>query len=242
MATARPQGLPDSYSGIWAALAGMNENIGSRQRLASILKVSTHTIQRILVDGDVPDIAGNASRRQSLAWARTLARLAAGLNMEPLPVLKDVGFEIDRDMKALVQFELHKLSNAESPEGSPVIALAEVFLNVLGSEDSSGAKPLIKALGRYIDINRRSSSLRASDEEISEGAYCHSCLAFIKDSDSDSREYCSWCGNEDGSLKPRSDVLEIMTDWFMSWQKGLDRSEARRRAESYMQAMPAWNS
>jgi hypothetical protein len=240
--SSKPAALPGSYSGLWEALYRLNEKAGSRQRLSSILKVSTHTIQRILVDGDVPVIGDRSSRRQSLAWARTLTRLAAGLDMDPLSLLEDVGFDMNDGIGQLVESELVKLGGGETRPGSPVLALAEVLMGVLGSEGSTSAEPLTKALSRYIELNRRTSGLRARDEEISEGSYCRSCLASIEGHGSGSREYCMWCGNEDGSLKSRPEVLEIMTDWFMSWQKGLDRSEARRRAESYMQAMPAWNS
>ncbi|MBN2586371.1 MAG: hypothetical protein JXA64_05560 [Candidatus Fermentibacteraceae bacterium] len=239
--SSKPAALPDPYSGLWEALYRLNEKVGSRQRLSSILKVSTHTIQRILVDGDVPETGDRSSRRQSLAWARTLTRLAAGLEMDPLTLLEDIGFDMGDGMDQLVDSELVKLGSGETRPGSPVLTLAEVLMDVLGSQRSASAEPLSKALGRFIELNRRSSGLRATDEEISEGSYCRSCLASIEDHAPGSGDYCKWCGNEDGSLKPRLEVLEIMTDWFMSWQKGIDRQEAGRRAESYMQAMPAWN-
>ena len=52
--------------------------------------------------------------------------------------------------------------------------------------------------------------------------------------------YCRYCANEDGELRPREEVLGILTHWMQRWQGGLDETEARRRAERFMSAMPAW--
>lgn len=235
-----PEKLPEAYWDLWQALAGMNRQVGSRQRLASMLRVSTHTIQRILVDGDVPDIGGSASRRQSMAWARTLIRLADGLEMAPLPLLISVGYAADNPLTELVDTELCRLREDEPAQASPADTLAEILLDVLGETPES--MTLRRALDGYIQLRRRKRHPRASDEMISRGDYCRSCLAPLDPDDHADGDYCRWCGTEDGDLRPRSQVLEIMTDWFLSWQNGIDRKEARRRAESYMRAMPAWNS
>jgi len=240
MTLTRPLSLPESYSRLWQALSRMDEKIGSRQRLAAVLRVSTHTIQRILVDGNVPAVE-TVSRRQSLAWARTLARLAYGLDVDPVLLLKSIGYRIDSELSELVDSELCKLDDEEFQKRSPALTLAEILLDVLRSDGSLRSEHLKKALDGYIELNSRISRLRASDAGLRDGSYCRSCLAALDSDSTGSGEYCRWCSNADGSLKPRSEVLEIMTEWFQSWQNDIDRSEARRRAESYMQAMPAWN-
>ena len=58
-----PGRLPAGFREIWRALRAADEASASRQVLARDLGISTHTIQRILVDGDVPDLAGTPNTR-----------------------------------------------------------------------------------------------------------------------------------------------------------------------------------
>ncbi len=235
-----PEALPKSYRELWKALYSLDRRAGSRQRMSSLLKVSTHTIQRILVDGNVPDIGGTASRRQSLAWARTLVRLAVGLQLDPMQLLEKVGFRIDSEIEELSVSETDKLRQDSSAPADPALILARMLKDIMDSQDSPADGRLTSALSGFIEKYSRASTPRASDDQIADGSFCRSCLARL-DENSSSSIYCRWCSNEDGSLKTRQEVLEIMTDWFLSWQPGIDRLEASRRAESYMNAMPAWN-
>jgi hypothetical protein len=160
--------------------------------------------------------------------------------MEPLPLLISVGYAADPRLTGLVDAELGRLREDESAQASPADTLAEILLDVLA--ESPESMTLRRALDGYIQLRRRTRHPRASDEMIGRGDYCRSCLAPLDPGGQTDGDYCRWCGTEDGNLRPRSQVLEIMTDWFLSWQEGIDRKEARRRAECYMQAMPAWNS
>jgi hypothetical protein len=233
-----PKALPEDYRNLWEALHEMDVRIGSRQKLASALKVSTHSIQRILVDGDVPDMGGSVSRRQKLAWARTLVRLSFGLDLDPLQLLRKTGFVDETGLDELVESEMIKMKRDAVPASEPSIALARVLSSVLDREEVPAGDSVRRALENFIDINQRMIELRASDDDLASGSFCASCLAHLEDP---SRSYCRWCGDENGNLRSRDQVLEIVTDWFMSWQRDIDRNEARRRAESYMNAMPAWN-
>ena len=52
--------------------------------------------------------------------------------------------------------------------------------------------------------------------------------------------YCKYCTDEKGSLKPRDAVQKGIATWFKSWQPNLDDEKANERAVHYMKAMPAW--
>ena len=85
--------------------------------------------------------------------------------------------------------------------------------------------------------------MRADGADLYNGLYCHSCLAPLSDEEQRGASdlYCRFCSDDSGQLLPRSEVLQVMTEWFMQWQPSLDEEEARRRAGLYMSAMPAWN-
>lgn len=55
----------------------------------------------------------------------------------------------------------------------------------------------------------------------------------------DSDEYCRFCVDEEGKLRPREEVEEKIAEWLMHWQH-VDAAEARIRAKHYMCAMPTW--
>jgi hypothetical protein len=42
------------------------------------------------------------------------------------------------------------------------------------------------------------------------------------------------------TLKPRAEVHRLIAGWFAKWQRGLPREETQRRADFFMQSMPAW--
>ncbi len=53
--------------------------------------------------------------------------------------------------------------------------------------------------------------------------------------------YCRFCTRDDGSLQPRDERLERMTQWSMR-QDGLDYEAARAKAIAHMKTLPAWRS
>jgi predicted DNA-binding protein (UPF0251 family) len=71
-----PDSLPAGFREIWEALRVADDESPSRQVLARRLGISTHTVQRILVDGDVPDLAATTNTRVLRAWVRIITRLA----------------------------------------------------------------------------------------------------------------------------------------------------------------------
>lgn len=86
-----PARLPRRYHGIWRALSEADAGSASRQALARRLGLSTLTLQRILVRGDVPNFSRAQSTRVVRAWTRTLLRLADRLGHDGLEWLTAVG-------------------------------------------------------------------------------------------------------------------------------------------------------
>ena len=52
--------------------------------------------------------------------------------------------------------------------------------------------------------------------------------------------YCKYCTDDAGNLKSREEIQQGISGWFKSWQPGIDDAKAVKRAEAYMQSMPAW--
>jgi len=91
----RPERLPEEFKDVWEALRKADEESPSRQALARKLKVSTHTIQRILVSGDVPRLGETKNTRIRRAWERILTRLALGMGRKPREWIETVGLPWD---------------------------------------------------------------------------------------------------------------------------------------------------
>lgn len=72
--------------------------------------------------------------------------------------------------------------------------------------------------------------------------FCHSCAAplAVPDFQGLAENLCKHCTDESGKLKPREEIREGISQWFKSWQPGLDDAKALARAEHYMKSMPAW--
>ncbi len=86
-----PESLPRDYTEIWKALRDADGRATSRQALAEQLGVSTHTLQRILVRGDVPVFSDATSTRVVHSWTRTLTRVASRLGFQPRAWIESVG-------------------------------------------------------------------------------------------------------------------------------------------------------
>lgn len=265
-----PKNLPEGYRDIWKAIAEADGATASRQTLAGELKISTHTIQRILVDCDVPDFSNPVSRRILHSWTKTITRLALHFGRDPLEWVKMVGIDPeDRIMKIIEEVISRKAETVSIPHdvrarniigtGRPVPFSASLpdsdnsFFESLGRRMYEVIIPELKernlitdewlinpdaATGRSVPVRGR-----ADGKQLTEGNFCHSCLAPLDDEHNVgvSDIYCCYCSDENGNLLPREEVLLIMTEWFMYWQMDLTESEARRRADLYMCSMPAWN-
>lgn len=71
--------------------------------------------------------------------------------------------------------------------------------------------------------------------------HCHACAAPLAgEFKGQSDTYCKYCCDDRGRLKPRAEVHQGIAHWFKSWQPNLDDAAALRRADLYMQSMPAW--
>ena len=71
--------------------------------------------------------------------------------------------------------------------------------------------------------------------------HCHSCTAPLSgDFKGPSEFYCKYCADEQGNLKSRDDIHEGIMHWFMGWQPNITPEIARKRADLFMSALPAW--
>ncbi len=72
--------------------------------------------------------------------------------------------------------------------------------------------------------------------------YCYSCGAplvapgFKGPAD----DYCKYCTDDTGRLKPKEDIQRGIARWIKGWQPNIDDRRAMDRAAFYMKAMPAW--
>jgi hypothetical protein len=102
----KPERLPEEFGEIWEALKEADEKSPSRQALAGRLGVSTHTIQRILVDGDVPRLEETTKTRIRRAWVRIITRLAMALDGSPREWVEKAGIPFDDDAAGVCEAEV----------------------------------------------------------------------------------------------------------------------------------------
>ena len=71
---------------------------------------------------------------------------------------------------------------------------------------------------------------------------CHSCgIPLMGEIGKDYRgNFCSNCSDESGKLLPREEVRQGIADWLIAWAPNKKNIDFSKRAESYMNAMPAW--
>jgi len=115
----RPGRLPERFGEIWEALREADADSPSRQALALKMGVSTHTIQRILVDGNVPRLEETKNTRIRRAWVRILTRLAIGMDRMPREWIESVGIPFDDDAARICKVEALKV---RAKRGDPVLA------------------------------------------------------------------------------------------------------------------------
>lgn len=126
-------------SEVWLALRAEAARSG-RGALARRLGVSTHTLQRILVDGSVPRF-DRASVRQVRSWTRTLARLARHLGHPPRRWIEAAGIPWTDEARRI----------AAAPESArpSLPAITAVFVTPArlgGDSDPPALWPLVRQL------------------------------------------------------------------------------------------------
>ncbi len=55
-------------------------------------------------------------------------------------------------------------------------------------------------------------------------------------------DYCQYCSDEKGNLKPKEEAVHGIAQWLKSWSPPASEEEFLRRAKCYMDAMPAWQA
>ena len=72
--------------------------------------------------------------------------------------------------------------------------------------------------------------------------FCHSCGASLADPSmkGPSAQYCKYCTDATGKLRPPAEVQKGIAQWLKSWQPEITEEQAMDRAGHYMKAMPAW--
>ena len=53
-------------------------------------------------------------------------------------------------------------------------------------------------------------------------------------------DYCEYCTEADGSLKPKEVVQQGITQWLLGFSPGATPEQCSQRAARYLSAMPAW--
>lgn len=66
---------------------------------------------------------------------------------------------------------------------------------------------------------------------------CESCTMPIE-----SGQYCQYCSDEEGNLKPFSDRFESMISFVQRRDSGLSREAAEKQTLQFMSNLPAWRN
>ena len=70
---------------------------------------------------------------------------------------------------------------------------------------------------------------------------CLSCAMPLESNKNPKSEvYCQYCGDEKGELKSREEVKQGLAMWLETWVAGDSKENYQKRAEHYLQSMPAW--
>jgi hypothetical protein len=72
--------------------------------------------------------------------------------------------------------------------------------------------------------------------------HCHACGMPLagEESGKAKNNLCQYCSDDKGNLVPRDQAIAGIAAWLKSWSPSASDEEFRRRAEAYMNAMPAW--
>lgn len=71
---------------------------------------------------------------------------------------------------------------------------------------------------------------------------CYSCSAPLEmpGFKGPAENYCKYCTDDQGNLKPREEIIRGVTEWFKSWHPDVDHEKAAERAKLFLKSMPAW--
>ncbi|MDM7993131.1 MAG: hypothetical protein QUS11_07430 [Candidatus Fermentibacter sp.] len=249
----KPRGLPRGFDRIYNVLSAADESTGSRRRMAESLRVSTHTLQRILTDGDVPDLSLPQSSYITGSWARTITRIACGLGLDAFELVRSTGLPIDARIEGIIRSEAAgdgaRVRPREQGGNGHFDDLAGFMLALLGPSNggsgtvASARRQLEDSLRNYLVSTGATAPGLAGSEELAEGAFCRSCMSSLLDEHNrgPSDRYCRWCSDSEGRLRTADEVRGVLTNWFMHWQPGITREVAEGRVRHYMLSMPAWS-
>lgn len=70
------------------------------------------------------------------------------------------------------------------------------------------------------------------------GKSCYSCSMPLDEKTHGN--YCQYCTDEKGNLKPREEVKAGLAEWLKDWAPSGTQADFEKRAEHFMQSMPAW--
>ncbi len=113
----RPDRLPRSFGRIWELLSAADGETRSRRSLAARMQISTHTLQRILKEGDVPDLAQPQSAYIRGSWVRTITRIACGLGIDAVELVRSTGTVIDPRTAGMIESERVRFRGTERSRG-----------------------------------------------------------------------------------------------------------------------------
>ena len=73
--------------------------------------------------------------------------------------------------------------------------------------------------------------------------FCHSCGIILdgKIGVEKSQNLCQYCTGEDGKLNAKETVQSGIAEWLKTFAPAGKEADFMKRAESYMNAMPAWS-
>jgi len=72
--------------------------------------------------------------------------------------------------------------------------------------------------------------------------FCHSCGIILDGNIAKevAPDLCGYCADEKGNLKPKEEVQKGVAEWLKSFAPKDVNADFMKRAENYMNAMPAW--
>ncbi len=141
-----PANLPAGYRPVWTAVAEADRRLRSRRQLAAELGMSTHTLQRLLVDGDVPDFQQPQSTRLQRSWTAILSRLARYFGQDPRAWVGGVGLSADAVMAGEPAAPESPRPGTSAPPPALTVGLATVGAS--GGADDRGPRSFMGRLAR----------------------------------------------------------------------------------------------
>lgn len=157
-----PRKLPTGYRPVWERVSALDRELRSRRLLAHRLGLSTHTLQRLLVRGDVPRLDRDANPRVRRSWIGIVTRLADHFGIDPREWLDGLGVTWTGSVPDVVQAARARPAAVESPAaievrvpGGGALDLAE---GTSGGFASRLATRLVRSVWPDADLRVRSEA------------------------------------------------------------------------------------